>query len=615
MATAPKCGISEDEASALGKMRAFDATTFTSLKAVMRYFLLATDYDGTLAHDGRVFPSTLESLKRLRATGRRLVMVTGRELGELLAICPEIELFDWVVAENGALLYEPSTRVETLLAEPPSEAFVRALRRNNVVLSVGKSIVATWRPHEKVVLDTIREMGLELQVIFNKDAVMILPAGVNKATGLAAALERMGFSPHEVVGIGDAENDHAFLNGCEFSVAVSNALPALKERADLVTRGDRGHGVAELIDQMLKDDLADFDRNIGRRHLKIGIDESKREIHLPAYGRGILIAGPSGSGKSTATTSFLERLVEQHLQFCVIDPEGDYDSLDFAPALGTPKGAASVEEVLAVLAQPKQNAVVNLVGMRIGDRPGFFLQLLPQLLQMRTRVGRPHWIIVDEAHHLLPAAWDPVMQVFPSDINRIAYITVHADQVHRTALNTVETVLAVGRDPDGTIVSFCNAVNGSCPGPTSAQLESGEVLLWNSKSRSVPRTVRLNLPKSERRRHLRKYAEGELPPDRSFYFRGPDGKLNLRAQNLMLFLQLADGVDDATWMFHLQQADYSRWFRERIKDDDLAREAEEVEQKPNLSAEAGRAAIRAAVERRYTLPTTAPTPIPGTDST
>src|SRR5215213_7490055 len=138
----------------------------------MRYFLLATDYDGTLAHDGRVRPTTLAALEALRATGRKLVMVTGREMGELLAIFPEIHLFDWIVAENGALLYEPSTREETLIAEPPSEAFVKELRRQGVVLSAGKSIVATWRPHEKAVLDTIRELGLELQVIFNKDAVM-----------------------------------------------------------------------------------------------------------------------------------------------------------------------------------------------------------------------------------------------------------------------------------------------------------------------------------------------------------------------------------------------------------------------------------------------------------
>jgi HAD superfamily hydrolase (TIGR01484 family) len=94
-------------------------------------------------------------------------------------------------------------------------------------LSVGRAIVATWRPHENAVLETIRDQGLELQVIFNKDAVMVLPSGVNKATGLAVALHDHGFSPHEAVGIGDAENDHAFLTLCECAVAVDNALPPL----------------------------------------------------------------------------------------------------------------------------------------------------------------------------------------------------------------------------------------------------------------------------------------------------------------------------------------------------------------------------------------------------
>ena len=116
-------------------------------------------------------------------------------------------------------------------------------------------IVATWEPHEKTVLEAIRDCGLELQVIFNKGAVMVLPAGVNKATGLRAALAELNLSPHNAVGVGDAENDHAFLNICECAVAVANALPAVKERADIVTFADHGAGVTELIDEMLADDL------------------------------------------------------------------------------------------------------------------------------------------------------------------------------------------------------------------------------------------------------------------------------------------------------------------------------------------------------------------------
>ncbi|HET9391330.1 MAG TPA: HAD family hydrolase [Steroidobacteraceae bacterium] len=223
----------------------------------MRYTVLCCDYDGTLASDGRVLPPTLAAVERLVASGRRVVLVTGRELDELQSVCPHLGLFAYVVAENGALLYEPGSGRETLLGPRPPDRFIAALRAGGVDrISVGRVIVATWVPHETTVLETIREQGLELQVIFNKGAVMILPAGVNKASGLSAALNRMGVSPHNAVAVGDAENDHAMLALCGFGVAVANALPALKEAADLVTRGARGEGVVELIEALLADDLA-----------------------------------------------------------------------------------------------------------------------------------------------------------------------------------------------------------------------------------------------------------------------------------------------------------------------------------------------------------------------
>jgi HAD superfamily hydrolase (TIGR01484 family) len=580
----------------------------------MRYTVLATDYDGTLAHHGRVTPEAVAALERLIATGRKLVMVTGRELDELLPLFPEITLFEWVVAENGAVLYRPSTREEKRLAEPPSEAFVHALKERGVgPISVGRVIVATWEPHEAAVLDAIREQALALQVIFNKGAVMVLPVGVTKGTGLAAALAEMGLSPHEAVAVGDAENDHALFALCECAVAVSNALPTVAERADLVTRGHHGIGVTELIDRMIETDLADLEPRLTRHHLLMGTTTDGTEVRLPPYGGGVLIAGPSGSGKSTATTTLLEQLAERKYQFCVIDPEGDYETLEFAVALGSGQNGPSVEEVLQVLARPDQNAVVNMIGMRLADRPAFFARLLPQLLEMRTRTGRPHWLVVDEAHHLLPASWQPGGMAVPADLRNTAFVTVHPDQVHPAALAAVGTVIAVGKSADTTVAEFCTAVSVPTPKvPTGYAPEPGEVLVWQREGDPV--RVRINPSRTERRRHTRKYAEGELPPDRSFYFRGPDGKLNLRAQNLILFLQLADGVDDVTWQFHLSQSDYSRWFRERIKDDDLAAEAEAIEQTADLTPAESRDRIRKVVEKRYTLPESAPLPMPGTDA-
>jgi hypothetical protein len=223
----------------------------------VRYLLLACDYDGTIAKDGHVDEATMAAFDRLRASGRKLMLVTGREIEDLQHVFPKLETFDRIVAENGGLLYFPKTGEERLLCAPPEPRLLTTLAERHVApLSVGRTIVATWHPHEETVLHVIRDLGLELHVIFNKGAVMILPSGVNKATGLRAALSDLEISPHNCIGVGDAENDHAFLEMCAVSVAVANALPSLKERADLVTVGDHGAGVTELIDQIVADDLA-----------------------------------------------------------------------------------------------------------------------------------------------------------------------------------------------------------------------------------------------------------------------------------------------------------------------------------------------------------------------
>jgi len=580
----------------------------------MRYQALATDYDGTIATHGTVDDATLAALERLRASGRKLLLVTGRELGDLRGVFPHWDLFDWIVAENGALLLRPSNQEKVLLAEPPSGPFVEELRRRGVSpLSVGDSIVATWHPHETTVLETIRDLGLELQVIFNKDAVMVLPSNVNKATGLTAALDRMGLSSHDVVGVGDAENDHAFLSLCECGAAVDNALPAVKKRADIVLEKDHGAGVVQLIERMLADDLKDLEGRVARHQLLVGVRRDGGDYHVKPYDNNLLIAGPSGSGKSTVATSLLERLGEHGYQFCVADPEGDFAEFEGAVVLGGGNNPPEVDEVLQVLKKPRSNAVVNLVGVPLSDRPTFFLSLLTRLLEMRAANGRPHWILVDEAHHLLPQAWTPGGKSLPSELSRMILVTVHPEEVSPAALEEIKQVVAVGSSPEATVGEFCRAIGAEPPDLSAVSRAEGEVIVWTRADGAVE-ALKPAPSHTERRRHIRKYAEGELPPDRSFYFRGPAGKLKLRAQNLLLFLQTADGVDDETWMFHLRQGDVSRWFAEAIKDKGLADEAAAVERDGAATPDDARARIRAVVEKRYTAPATSRMPIAGTDS-
>ena len=568
----------------------------------MRYHALACDYDGTLAHHGVVSQETLAALARLRESGRRVILVTGRQLPDLQRVFDRLELFDRVVAENGAVLYRPDNREEKVLAEAPSPEFVRAIRAEGVwPVSVGRVIVATCEPQEKTVLEVIRRQGLELHVIFNKGAVMVLPSGVNKAKGVAAALDELGLSFHEVVGIGDAENDHGFLSECECAVAVANALPAVKERADLVTERPHGHGVVELVERLTRDDLADLAPRLGRHDLEVGVRPSGEVVRIPAYGVNILVAGTSGGGKSTFATSILERLMEAQRQFCIIDPEGDYPSLEGAVVLGDKDRVPGVDEVLDLLAKPERNSVVDLLGIGLADRPAFFETLFPRLVEMRSRAGRPHWIVVDETHHLLPAAAD-ADQVLPREVQGLMLLTVHPDSVAPALLSLVDLIVVVGTEPGKTLEIFSKALGVAPPRVDTGELDVGALIGWWYRRATPPFLFRSIPPQAERRRHIRKYATGELRPDRSFYFRGPEGKLNLRAHNLMTFLQLGDGVDDQTWMHHLRRGDYSGWMRRCIKDEALAAAVAAVEAGPDQSLGDTRRRIRELIEDRYTAP-------------
>jgi hypothetical protein len=255
---------------------------------------------------------------------------------------------------------------------------------------------------------------------------------------------------------------------------------------------------------------------------------------------------------------------------------------------------------LKALEEPDRNVVVNMLAISTEDRPVIFAGFLATLVDLRARTGRPHWMLIDEAHHVLPAERDPSVMALPVALPATVFVTVDPETLASAALECVDDLFVVGTKIAETVEGFCRALAIATPLLPVGQPERGQALLWRRGLGEPPQIVAIHPTAEKSERRTRKYALGELGEDKSFFFRGPDEALNLRAQNLSIFIQIADGVDDTTWQHHLKQHDYSRWMSEAIKDEELADEVREAEALNDPSQ--SRQRVRKAIERRYTAP-------------
>jgi hydroxymethylpyrimidine pyrophosphatase-like HAD family hydrolase len=208
---------------------------------------LAFDYDETLAAHGAIAKSTEEALAAARQAGWRLILVTGRPHEEVLEVCPQVALFDLVIDENGAVLYLPAEGVVEELAARPDDRLRQELRRLGLPVTCGRIVTLTKQPHQAEVHEFIRRHGLALDVFCNRYAVMVVPRGTSKASGLRTGLARLGVAPEETIALGDDENDLMLFSVAGLRVAVGNAIDSVKAAADIVLARPNGEGVAEFI--------------------------------------------------------------------------------------------------------------------------------------------------------------------------------------------------------------------------------------------------------------------------------------------------------------------------------------------------------------------------------
>jgi hypothetical protein len=291
-------------------------------------------------------------------------------------------------------------------------------------------------------------------------------------------------------------------------------------------------------------------------------------------------------------------MIEKHYQFCLIDPEGDYVDLPGVIRIGDNEHQPVLEEVMSLLQNPMQSVIVCILAVPLDDRPRFFNNLLSALSQMRKEVGHPHWIVADEAHHMLPAPAAPSYYAIPDDFKNFIFITLSTEGMNEAILNKINFLISMGDDAANALHAFSRFKNIHLPEKAVTPLQKGQAWVWDVEEGNKPVLIKTGMPVHVQQRHKKKYATGDMDYN-SFYFRGPEGRLNLKAYNLMIFTQMASGVDDESWMYHLQRKDYSNWLRNSVHDAELADLVDAVENDDRHYAES-RQAIIGFINERYT---------------
>jgi hydroxymethylpyrimidine pyrophosphatase-like HAD family hydrolase len=552
----------------------------------MRFQALALDYDGTLASHDRLADPTVAALERARRTGLQLVLVTGRTFFELARVCSRLDLFDVVVAENGAVLHDPADDTIRDEGPPPPPRLIAALDRHAIPFQVGRVIVATGHSYEAPVRRLMAEAGVELDLVRNRAALMLLPRGVSKGSGVRQALQRLGLSFHDVLAVGDAENDLELFAACGFTACPGNAVAEVRRVADWVFPGDGGEAVSRAIEGPILSGTLPAPRS-SRERLTLGWARSTTEpVTIPAQGVNLLIHGDSLSGKSWLAGGFVERLVAARYATCVIDPEGDYQALADVRGV-TWREIATVEDwsdALAVLERnPAASVVADLSALTSEHQLGLVQHGLTMLRRLRALRGRPHWIVLDEAHYALHAAGVPD-DAAGLDAKGFCLVTYRPSVLRDGVLDVVD-LFVFGRTTAPAELESLRALLQRRGRYDAVILETLPALtppdyLLAPGGGATGAVSFVAPPRATRHvRHLGKYADHPVAPREAFVFRRHDGHAVATAATLRAFLAALKTIGDEVLLHHASRGDFSRWIGEVFLDRQLASQTRKAERR------------------------------------
>lgn len=549
----------------------------------MRLRVIATDYDGTIATDGRLHQAVREAIRRARQRKVLVVIVTGRILSEFRDVvgCPDF--VDGIVAENGAVIALQCGHVMQLAPSPPM-SLITALTERGIDFKVGRCVVEMDASFADVAMSIIREQELPLAITFNRQRMMLLPASISKSSGLRELLSVLGVSRHNALGIGDAENDHELLQCCEYGVAVEWGSNYLKQHADKVISGNGPDAVGAFIDEVSQNIRIPL--QVGGHH-KVVLEsiEGQPPFELMIRGRNVLIAGDSQSGKSWLAGLLMEQMIFQGYTVYVFDPEGDYTSLGSLPNTVVLGGARMLprDDDLITLLHQGLSVVLNLSHLDRIQKTEYIRHHLPLLAEYRREQGYPHRIVLDESHYFLNAEDDATLL----DLSLGAYtlVTWRPSELGASVLQAVD-IVAVTRLADQNEVDAISSLSHGNSDPRAwydalANLSISEAAILPPTVEAKEGLLKFRVaPRLTRHvRHRTKYLDSPVSSERAFVFSDKDSPSGCRASTLCELINGVANSPGSSIEGHLQRHDFSRWIEVVFGDKDLAGLIRSIESK------------------------------------
>ncbi|MGI8415495.1 MAG: HAD hydrolase family protein [Nakamurella sp.] len=529
---------------------------------------IAVDLDGTIATDDVIAPEVLDAIKHAQYRGVRMLLVTGRTIAALRTGFPgPIEDFDAVVAENGGVLMVDGRH--RLLADPVNPSLIQALLGQGIPLQQGEVLVGLSADHDVAALHEITRLGLDSTLLRNRGQLMILPTGVSKGAGLLIALAGFGLSAHNTLAVGDAENDHSMFEIAELAAAPPNALPAVKDHADLILQAANGQGVAALLTGQLV--AGEIRPHSARRQIRIGECSDGSDAQVSTIASTILLVGGSGRGKSYLAGVVAEQLIDHAYQILVIDPEGEQAGLAATAGVTsiTVKGEADITQAVETI-RAGSSVVLDLSSTERCQQSALLSVLATPILALRAETGAPQWVIIDEAHELAGPT-GPLRALFDPTAGGHCLVTYHPEQLSAEVLNSADVIISASPPIDQVL----GTVNVSAAGLPKAVTGQAMLMRTDRAEAGQPFMVATRITKHQR--HQRKYAELCLPTGRGFRFRPFQGHQLPEARTIDQFSAQLDQIDPDTLGWHMQRGDLSKWLCEVVQDRQLGDHVAQLE--------------------------------------